>query len=255
MAELKQMIEKPESVLGMMLSELASSNIIRIMKVAGFEYVIVDCEHGYFSFSQLADIAAVGKGFGLPVVVRIPSISREYIIKVLDIGVDGILVPMVNTRAEAKEIIKYAKYTPLGARGISTTRPHTEYHVDDLKEYMKYANQKTVVMVQIETQTAVNNVEEIAAVEGIDVIFIGPNDLAADMGMPGNFQSREMHQAINKVVKVASKNGIKSGIIASNTGFLHYCRNQGMSVFCCSSEVGMMLSGAKSVYKNFWREE
>lgn len=251
MKGLKEKIKGKDSILGMMLSELAAPNILRIMKASGFEYVIVDCEHGYFDFSQLALLSAVGKGIHMPVIVRIPSISREYITKVLDIGVEGILVPMINSAKEVEEVIKYAKYTPIGARGISTTRPHSEYHIDNLKDYMERANQKTVIMVQIETQEAVDRIESIVAVEGIDTVFIGPNDLAADMGIPGDFEDEKMQEAILKVINAADRHGINSGIITSNMKLIHNCRQQGMRVFSCSSEVGMMLKGAKNIYDDF----
>lgn len=163
METLKQKLNARKTVLGTMLSEVANPNMARIMKAAGFELIIVDCEHGYFDFSQLAAIASLGNGFGLPVLVRIPEIRREWITKALDMSCDGLLVPMVNTAQQALEVIRYAKYQPLGERGISTTRAHTNYNPPPLGEYMRQANERTCILVQLETAEAIANVREIAA--------------------------------------------------------------------------------------------
>lgn len=249
--ELKQKILRGETVLGTMLSEVATANVARIMKVAGYEFMIVDCEHGYFDFSQLANIIAVGCGFQMPIIVRIPNIEREFITKVLDMGGAGILVPMVSTVEEARRAVQLSKYPPMGTRGISTTRAHTNYDPPVLVDYVKSTNEKTMVFVQIETQQGVENVEEIAAVAGVDGVIIGPNDLAVNLGWPGHMETPEMDAAITKVVKAAEKAGKASGIIESHVEFLKKWRANGMNVFSCSSEVGMMMKMAKATCAQF----
>ena len=128
------------------------ANIVRILKTAGFEFVIIDCEHGYFDLSQTAALIGMGSCCGLPVFVRVPSTGREYITKVMDMGAAGLLVPMVNSAEDARQAVEYAKYTPLGKRGISTQRAHTNYAPPPLEEYLKMANQRTMIMVQLETR-------------------------------------------------------------------------------------------------------
>lgn len=248
---LKNKLISHNVTIGSMMSEIANPNVVRIMKTAGFEFIIVDCEHGYFDFSQLAAMASVANGFQIDIIVRVPCISREYITKVLDMGCDGILVPMVNTAEEAQTIVNYVKYTPLGHRGISTTRPHTDYSPPPLSEYVKTANNRTIILVQIETKEAVQNAHEIALVEGIDALLIGPNDLAADMETPGQLETSEMDAAIRKVIQAAKHSNKSSGIIASNVQFLHKWQKAGMNVFSCSSEVGMLIESAKSKVKSF----
>ena len=248
---LKERILNKQFVLGTMLSELATPNVARVLSAGGFSFLIVDCEHGYFDSPQVASIIGVAKGANFPVVVRIPEIKREVITKYLDMGADGLLVPMVSTKEDIETVVKYAKYAPLGQRGISTQRIHTNYAPPPLEEYMAFANQHTVILPQIETNEGVANIDEIAAVKGVDAIMIGPNDLAADCKTPGNFGTYLMKKNIAAVIAGAAKAGKPSGIISGNIPFLQDCRSQGMSVFSCDSEVGMLLKASKNIVKEF----
>lgn len=254
MENIKKKMNNGEIVFGMMLSEVATPNVVRIMDAAGYEFMIVDCEHGYFDFSQLANLTSVGNGLNMTMIVRVPAITREFVAKCLDMSMDGVLVPMVNTAEDAKNIVRLVKYPPMGSRGISTTRTHTNYAPPALDEYIKIANQRTIILAQIESRQAVENVDEIAAVDGIDALMVGPNDMAADLGTPGKLETPEMDAAIYRVIEAAKKAGKPCGIIDSHVPFLRKWRDRGMNIFSCGSEVGMMMSRAKSNYEEFFRE-
>ena len=244
----RQKITDGEIVLGTMISEIGYPNILRIMKNGGFEFVIIDGEHGPFDLTQFAAMVALGNSIGLDVLIRIPGIDRGMITKLLDMGADGFLVPMVNT-------VEEAEYAPMGKRGISTTRAHTNYNPPKLSEYMEQANKKTVLLAQIETEEAVENVEKIAAVAGIDVLVVGPSDLSSDLGDPGNLKSEKLLAAAEKVAEAARKYGKQSGTVSANLQYLRACQKMGMTVFNKGSELGMLLSGAKQQVKSFWEEE
>ena len=231
---------------GIMLSEFGNPNIVRIFQRAGNDFVIVDDEHGYFDYAQVSALVAVANGIGLPIIIRVPGVTREYITKVLDMGADGILVPMVNTAEQAKEIVRYAKYTPVGARGISTTRAHPNYGVSDLRAYLSAANQRVNVCIQIETREAVDHVGEIAAVEGIDSLFIGPNDLAGDCGLPGEVTSDEVLSAVAKVAEAAGRFGKPAGIITGNRRLIESCMKHGFTYYSVGSELVLLVKGAQS---------
>jgi 4-hydroxy-2-oxoheptanedioate aldolase len=251
MPNLKEKLNQKTVMLGTMLSEVYTPNIARVMKAGGMEFIIVDCEHGYFDFSQMANIISVCNGFHLPVIIRVPTNGREVVTKSLDMGADGLLIPMVNCAEDIKQVVKYAKYAPMGIRGISTTRAHTNYSPPTLSEYIKAANERTIILAQIETSEALLNAEEIASVDGVDALIIGPNDLAMDMGTPGNFESDDMKNAVETVVLAAKKANKPCGIVASNIKFLHQCRNKGMTIFSCNSEVGMIMESAKQIGREF----
>ncbi len=239
------------SAIGCFLSEIAAPNILRIYRASGVEFVIVDCEHGAFDYSQVAALAAVGNGIGLPVLVRIPCVAREHVQKYLDAGADGLLVPMISTADSAREAVQYAKYAPLGRRGASTMRPHSEYNPGKLSEYMAKANGRTMVFVQIETQEGVQNALDIARVDGLDGLFVGPNDLSIDYGAPGDFHTPAMEEAVKKVIGSASQAGKPSGVIASDMAYLHWCQALGMRLFSCNSEVGLLAQRTKSMVTEF----
>lgn len=251
MNSLKTKIAAGEVSLGTMLSEITTPNIARVLAAGGFEYLIIDCEHGYFDYSQTAAVVGICNGIQLPVIIRIPKIDRECVTKYMDMGADGLLVPMTGTAEDIRRVVEYAKYAPLGKRGISTTRAHTNYNPPPLVEYTGEANARTIIFAQIETREGVANSSEIAAVEGVDALLIGPNDLAADQGTPGNFATPEMVKSIETVIASARQAGKQSGIIASKISFLQQCREKGMTLFSCNSEVGMIMIGAKRIMEQF----
>lgn len=244
------MIHRGEKVVGMFLSEIAAPNLIRLMKAAGVDFVVVDCEHGYFDYSQVAAIAAVANGINFPLIVRMPHLTRSSIQKYLDAGVDGVWLPMLETADQAREMIKLGKYAPEGVRGISTMRPHSNYAPGELSEYTQSANKRTMFFAQIETRTGVQNAAEIASVKGLDGIFIGPNDLACDLGHIGNFNTPDMDAAIGKVLNAAIENELPCGIVASNPDYLKKWEDKGMTMFSCDSELGLLKKGIQQMLKS-----
>ena len=246
----KERIHNNEMVLGAFLSEIPAPNLTRLMQAAGLDYVIVDCEHGYFDYSQVAALAAVAGGVGFPLIVRAPQISRECIQKYLDAGVDGILIPMLETPQQAEELVRFGKYAPQGERGISTMRPHSNYAPGKLSEYTVKANGRTMFFAQIESARGVENAQSIAAVEGLDGLFVGPNDLACGLGCTGNFDTPEMEAAMTKVVAAGKAAGKPTGVIASNPAFLRRWEARGMTMFSCDSELGLLKKGIQAMIRD-----
>jgi 2-keto-3-deoxy-L-rhamnonate aldolase RhmA len=167
----------------------------------------------------------------------------------MDMGADGLLVPMTGTKEDIETVVRYAKYMPVGMRGVSTQRAHTEYNPPALSEYFASANDRTVIFAQIETCEGVANIEEILSTEGVDGALIGPNDMACDCGTPGDFHTEKMQSNIDRVIEAARRAGKPSGIISGNIPFLKECEQKGMTVFSCNSEVGMIIKGAKQIVK------
>ncbi len=245
--KMKTAIHAGETVVGMFLSEIAHPNLVRLMQAAGAQFVVVDCEHGYFDYSQVAAIAAVASGIDFPLIVRMPCLSRECVQKYLDAGVDGVWVPMLETRQQAEELVRLGKYAPLGERGISTMRPHSNYNPGKLTEYTRKANGRTMLFAQIETRKGAANAAEIAAVEGLDGIFIGPNDLACDLGCTGDFTTPVMEETIAGILNAAKAHNTPCGIVASNPQFLRKWADRGMTMFSCDSELGLLKKGIQSM--------
>ena len=231
---------------GTMISEFSGPGMPRVLQKIGFTFGIVDTEHGTFGFDDLAVMAGVTAQSDFSLLVRVPAIAKEHIGRVLDLGADGIVVPMVSTVAEAAEAVRLAKYAPLGERGVSVTRAHSGYGVDDLPSYLMSTNERTQVFVQMETQEAIANAAEIAAVPGVYGLFMGPNDFLQSIGVPGQLDHPELDQAMQAVAAAAEQAGVVSGVISSKAGLLTRGAELGMTVLSYDSELGHLIKGASS---------
>ena len=247
---LKQKLASGDAVFGTMLVEIHTPNIAKMLQVCGFDYAIVDCEHGYYDYSMVANIVAVAREAGIPMIVRIPQTSRECVLKYLELGASGILIPMVDSAQVVRKAVEYGKYAPVGKRGVSTLRAHTGYNVQNLNEYMKRANRETMVLAQIESIEGLSQLEDIVSVEGLDGVIAGPNDLSQDMGLLNDYTHPRMQEALQRIAHTAAAQGVWSGIHATDISLLHRCMNLGMQLCSWSSEVGMMMQGAKAGLQN-----
>lgn len=236
--------------LGIMLNEMYSPNVARILKAAGQDFALIDCEHGAFDYAEVSAMTACSRALGFEMIIRIPAIERTCILKYLEMGADGILVPMVKNSDDVKSAVKYAKYSPLGERGISTRRAHNDYTPSDLQEYKRTANEKSHVYVQIETAESVDNLEAIAACPGLSGLLIGPNDLSNALGTPGRYDSEEFEQAVRKTVETAKCYGIKSGVITGSLPLIKSCMSYGIDMLSWSSETSIICSAASQMKKN-----
>lgn len=239
---------------GTMISEFSGPGVPRVLERIGFTFGIVDTEHGAFGFDDLAVMAAVTAERDFSLLVRVPSITREHIGRVLDLGADGIVVPMVDTADQAGEAVRLAKYAPLGERGVSVTRAHSGYGVDDLPDYLVTTNERTKVFVQIETPEAVSNAAAIAAVPGVHGLFMGPNDFLQAVGAPGQLDHPELDRAMQKVAEAAEETSAVSGVISSKAALLTRGAQLGMTVLSYDSELGHLIKGASFSLENLHRE-
>ncbi|KAJ1548134.1 hypothetical protein HK096_004062 [Nowakowskiella sp. JEL0078] len=191
--------------------------IARTMATLGFDWILIDGEHGNMMDSDWHDTVNAVSVWGPSPIIRIPG-GEEWIIKrALDTGAHGIMVPMVHTKQQAEKIVSFAKFPPQGIRGHGGPFPSAAWKCS-MGEYNKHANENTFVIVQIETVQAVENAEEIASVPGIDMLFVGPNDLAASMGLPPTSEDNDprMLEALEKIKKAAAAHGKYVGIWASD---------------------------------------
>lgn len=248
---MKEKLLAKQLVIGTMLSEIQTPNIVRMLNVAGFDYLIIDNEHGYFSYDTIATMSAIASGINLPLIVRIASNDRGSITKLLDIGIDGLLLTMTDTKEQLQQCVEYSKYPPIGKRGISTQRAHTNYNPGSLDQCLIDGNKKTMIFAQIETKLGLANLNEIINVKGLDGIFIGPNDLSLELGDIGNFENPEFVKACDHIVEQCVKISLPVGIISSKPAFLKDYMNKGITMISCNSEIGMLINAAKAVVKDF----
>ncbi len=243
---LKQCLNNGQTANGIMLSELYTPNIMRILANCGYDYVLIDCEHGYFDLSQVANLIAVAEGVALPVWIRVAQSGQADIAKYLDMGARGILLANAESVSQVRGLIRACLYAPMGDRGVSTFRAHTNYQHEDMRAVMDRANASNVVIAQIESPGAVEQIDCIMALEGLDGVLIGPNDLTQHMGMVGNYGSAMLEEMLRRVADSAGRHGKWAGIITANEGLLCFCRQVGMRCFSAGSELNALASGAQA---------
>jgi len=222
----------------------------RLMARVGFDWLTVELEHTPTSLETASHCLAIIGACGPAPFVRIPVNSVENIKRVLDIGAWGIIVPMVNTRAEAEAVVRAARYAPQGARTIGGQLHAANFETDPATYYAK-ANDEILVVVMAEHVQAIENAEEILSVPGIDAIFIGPNDLHNSMGKPPSFESddKQFVQSVEHILNTARKHGVAPGIHVVDADAAQRRIAQGFQFVAVASEAGMMLAKAQEIAK------
>jgi len=245
-AGLRKRVLSGECVYGTMIRQVRDPGAPVVFASVGYDFVLIDMEHGNYNMETIAYMIRGAKSAGIAPIIRVPHLETFFISRVLDAGAEGIMVPMTSTKEQAEAIARYSKYTPIGQRGFGTQTGQTDYKPLKALEFMKEANEHTLIIAQIETKEAIQNVEAILSVEGIDVGLIGPNDLSISLGIPDQMGSEMLAQAIEKVVETAKKKGKATGIHIGNTELVRKWRAKGMTVLACSTDIGFMYSGSKS---------
>ena len=196
-------------------AHLSSAISAEIMSSAGFDWLIIDMEHGPSDIPALIAQLQAMKGSGTVPIVRAPWNDFVIIKRILDAGAYGLLIPYVNTKEEAEAAVRACKYPPEGIRGIAGSTRAARFGQNSM-DYFANANREILVITQVETRNAVNNIDEIIGVEGIDGIFIGPMDLATSMGHLHNPSVDEVQSAISTVLEKVSKTDKFLGTISLN---------------------------------------
>lgn len=212
----KQNLKNGKTVYGIFHSS-DSPEIVEMLGNAGYDFIVLDAEHGTITPSTCENLIRAAECSGTVPIIRIPGHERQNILKSLDRGAKGILVPMVNTQKEALQIIHYAKYEPAGFRGLSYSHRAGQYGgVEDKDAYRKFANENTLTILQIETKEAVENLDEILEVNDFDIAFIGPSDLSQSYGITGQVNNEKFQGIIKEAVRKITKSGHTAGILAGN---------------------------------------
>jgi len=224
---------------------LPDSVAAHLMARVGFDWLTVELEHTPVNLETAATSFAVIAGAGTVPLARVPWNTGENLKRVLDSGAWGVVVPMVNSPEEAEAVVRSARYAPEGHRSIGGSL-HAANFATDPATYYRQANDEILVVVMIEHVRALENLEAILAVPGIDVAFIGPNDLLNSMGQPPAFDSDhpEFREALDRVVKTARRFGIAPGIHVANANAAQQRLSQGFQFIAVASEAGLMLAAA-----------
>ncbi len=236
-------IRQKELLLGTMLTIPAPETAEMVAK-CGFDWLFMDGEHAPLSVLDWQRLMqAVGGRCAN--ILRVPSASERDIKKALDIGADGIIAPMVNSAEQARQVVSWCKYPPLGERGVGLAR--AQGYGLDFAEYMEKANDTIAVIVQAEHIDAVTQIDEIALVEGIDAVFVGPYDLSASMGRTGEVDHPEVVAAIEKVAATCRRENIALGFFGVSAGSVMPWIDKGYTLICAGVDAGFVTAGATQI--------
>lgn len=208
----KQRLQQGLPAVGHWIS-LPSPAVVELMAGFGMDWLLIDTEHGPAGGERVEDLIRAMKGTSVTPLVRVAGNDPVLVKQALDRGSLGVLVPLVNTAEAARAAVAAAKFPPEGIRGVAGTRANR--YGADLPEYFAAWNREVLVACQIETGQAVENAEAIAAVPGLDVLFVGPNDLSANLGRFRQFDAPEFRRAVDHVLSLAQRRGLAAGYLTA----------------------------------------
>ncbi len=241
---LKQRIKSAETVIGTMVQEVRSPAIAQILKQAGFDFFRIDMEHGAFNLETAAEIIRVARLIDICPLVRVTGPRYELIARVLDQGAMGVMVPRIESRGDVEVLVESMKYPPVGKRGMSSDAPHSGYDFKPLPEFVEINNEDTIAIAQIERQAAIENIDDILSVPGVDVALVGPEDLSVSLGVPGETTHPRVVEAVETMIASAKRNGVVSAIHAGSVEHLQGWLRKGMGMVMYSSDLGFLMDAS-----------
>lgn len=245
MARFKDKLKRDEAVIGTWIN-LSGPPVIEIIGRTGFDFLLIDGEHSPFSENDLRDALIACDNTPAESLVRVRANDEPRIKLALDLGADGVLVPMVNSADEARQAVQAAKYPPLGGRGIGPWRAADYYR--NFADYVKTANEATALIVQIENRQAVEAIDEIIEVDGVDAIFVGPADLSASLGHGTHSANPDTVAAIEWVAKSCTAKGMPMGIDCLTPEHITRWAALGYRCFTFGADFEYLDAGARSAF-------
>jgi 2-keto-3-deoxy-L-rhamnonate aldolase RhmA len=242
MTDLRGRARSGEKLLGCFLT-WPVPGIVELAAIAGFDFVVIDCEHGFFSIESVASLVLAADGAGIAAIVRPPTPASEQFGRYLDAGAAGTLLPRVEGVAMARTAIEALKFAPDGKRGLGGVRAN-RYATIPLADFVRRANEETLVAVQIEREGALAELAAIADEPAVDVLFVGPNDLSQALGAPGDTSSEGYRGALVRVATEAGRAGKAAGIMVGNRDQIPALRDLGYRFFT-TSDRALVLESAR----------
>lgn len=244
-------VERGEVQIGTWVTMVRTPSVLMLLKAAGLDFARVDIEHTAASMEDIGEMAAMARALDFPIVVRPPVANREWITRLLDVGVWNIHCPQVESAKQAAEIVAASRYAPLGLRGTGGLSAATEFSTaGTVAERRAFANREVFVTVMLETAAAFDDLDTIAAMPGIDALTLGPADLAQDLGVFGSpDQARVLDEKRDLILQAARKHGKTGAMLVSSPEQLDQWKQAGALLLAYSSDVEMLHGGFSAAMK------
>jgi len=246
-----QKLRNKEVVLSVSLTPICSGKVAELIGMLGFDCLWIDMEHQDFSYDQVYEACLACRATGMEPMVRIRREGRHSCFRGYEVGGTGIMVPHCMGAADARDIVRDARFAPLGLRGMDGVEPSAGYGLVGGKEYRQWANEETFLVVQIEDREAVDEIDKIAAIPGIDVLFVGPGDLSQSYGHPGVIDHPLVETAIDRVSAAAARNGIAWGAPGISPDRTRSLLSRGATLINTTSLSGVMRNGFRDVLQAY----
>jgi len=237
-----------------MFAGLGEPALVEMMGYAGLDFVVIDTEHSGNTMEQVYALTRAAEVSGITPIMRVTENSPGMILRALDAGAAGVLVPQVNSAEEAAAVVRAARYAPQGERGLAGVVRAARYGFIPLPTYLAGANRENLVITQVEHIDAVNNLDEILAVEGLDGIFVGPTDLSQSMGITGKFADPELRRVIHAVIEKTRRTDKWAGIFCLDAEDAAYWKAAGAQFLTIAMDSMIFASGMRRLVKQIHGE-
>jgi 4-hydroxy-2-oxoheptanedioate aldolase len=244
-------LRKGEVVKTVGISRVMDPWVTEIAGHLGYDQVWLDLEHRTFGEDVMIPISLACRLTGMDLMVRVRKSGYDSPMRALEFGANGIMVPHCRSAAEARQWVDWCRFPPLGKRGLDGAGVDAHYGLDSTLEHLRHANEETFLVLQIEDREAVDCADEIAAVEGVDVLFIGPGDLTVSYGVPMQFRHPDMLRARDRVASAVAKAGKWWGTTTGNAEAAQEVIDQGCRMITCGGDHGALLQGLQQSYQAF----
>lgn len=234
--------------------ELGGRNAVESIARSGLDYIIIDNEHGNYSEESIADCIVASENSSILPYVRVGDKSRMSILHMLDVGARAIVVPNVHSVSEVKELVSYSKFPPLGNRGYCpnrTTGWESDESSKDVIKYMDDCNKRCKLITQCETREALEHIEEICSIEGVDGIFVGPCDLSIELGIPLEFSNPILINAIKRILKACKDNNKEAYIFVGNMEDAKKWSLEGFDSIAYSLDASILIDAYKNIVNEY----
>ena len=245
--EAKLRLEAGELALGLGVRQARTVDAGKIAKTCGFDWLFIDMEHGSMSVDDTVQVSIAAQDAGVTPIVRVPGFQHFHATRVLDGGAQGVVVPHVDTPEVAAQMVSNCRYPPIGHRSVTGSLPHIDFETHPIGETTSVINDATLLVVMIETPLAVENVEKIAAVDGVDVLLVGTNDLCMELGMPGQVGDPKVGEIMERIVAACRDHGKFPGLGGVyDEALMQRYIDIGMRFILSGNDLTFMMAAAKA---------
>ena len=241
----RERLARGQLSLGVGLRQARTVDIAKAMKTAGFDWLFIDLEHGSIPLDVAAQISTAALDAGITPIVRVPHAEYALATRALDTGALGMVMPHVDTAEEARAVVQRLRFPPIGHRSVGYAYPQLDFRAVPTREAAPQLDAATLIVVMLETPSAIDNADAIAAVDGIDVLMIGTNDLCAEFGIPSEFAHERIVASYERVIAAARKHDkwIGMGGVPTEDGMARYIR-MGVRFVLSGADLSFMMAGA-----------